>query len=121
MNGAPDDDGQARLRDELAQLRRQRIIDEREGARLDGLLRAIAAVRSDRDAGVSPRMRAQRDYLERVWADAEDVLVMALRVLLHIERRGGDSTDPAAHRARRACEQANQALEDLHEAAWRTR
>ncbi|GAB1692739.1 hypothetical protein [Krasilnikovia sp. M28-CT-15] len=116
MTGIPKPDGRIQLRTELAQLRRQRIVDEREGARLDGLLRAIAAVRSDRDAGVSPRMRDQRDYLERVWADAEDVLMLALRVQLRIAQRGGDDRDPAVHRARRACAQANQALEHLSDA-----
>ncbi|MEU7906331.1 hypothetical protein [Actinoplanes sp. NPDC049118] len=119
MNGSHDADTPTLLRAELAQLRRQRIADEREGARFDGLLRAIAAVRSDRDAGLSPRMCEQRDYLERVWADAEDVLMMALRVLLHTERLGGD--DPAIARARRACEQANQAFSHLYEAEWGTR
>lgn len=97
----------------LKLLRKQRRDDEREADLLPQLLRAIALVRRDRDAGVSQTLRAHRAHLERMWTDAEDLIVTSLQVALRVELRGADDTDPVVHRARRALRQGQEALRAL--------
>jgi hypothetical protein len=101
-------------------LRQQRDDDERVAAELTPLLRAIAITRRDRDAGVSHELRAHRARLERVWADAEELIFTGMRVALRVHLRGGDDTDPVVHRARRVIEQSYGALRALAETVKET-
>ena len=106
-----------RLATQLAELRRQRHTDEAEASRLTPLLRAILLARRDRDGCMSPRVRAHRAHMERVFADAEDLVfsVVQMNVLLHA--RGLDDADPIVHEARRVMSRASQAVDELSRAA----
>lgn len=81
-----------RLTVELAEVRRGRIADEREAARLDGVRLALAAARRDRDAGTHSRLRSARSSVERSVRDYEQLLVEAGRLLAraHTARLSGD-------------------------------
>jgi hypothetical protein len=99
----------ARLQD----MRSQRIHAEREANQLPQVLRGIALTRRERDAGVSQQLRTHRAHLERVFADAEDLIVTTLRVALRTQLRGGDDSDPVVYRAHRAIDTSQAALRAL--------
>jgi hypothetical protein len=113
-------DTAAVLTTQLRALRAQRLADEREGEHLPALLRAIALTRRDRDSGASQQLRAHRAHLERIWADAEDLIVTGMRVALRVHLRGGGDTDPVVRRARQVIEQSQKALLELSEAVKET-
>ena len=98
---------------ELESLQQQRRQHEREAEQLRQLLRGIALVRRDRDAGVSQPLRAHRAHLEHVWASAEELITASLRVAVRLELLDGDDSDPIVRRARRALRQGKDALQAL--------
>lgn len=100
----------------LQTIRRQRIADEREADQLPQLLRAIALVRRDRDAGTNRQMLRHRAQLERLWADVEDLVITIARVAVRTQLRDVQPGDPLVHDARQALRRAQHAIQILGEA-----
>jgi hypothetical protein len=94
----------------LRAVREQRKGGEHEAAQLPSLLRAIALVRRDRDAGASRVLLAQRAELERVHTEVEDLIFAVVRTAIRAYVRGDSGEDPVVRRAHRAIDSALQAL-----------
>jgi hypothetical protein len=104
-----------RLASSLAAIRQQRRADEAQGNELPQLLRAIARARRDRDSGMSYRLRAHRDHLEKVFTDAEDLIFSVIEVKLFIHIRGLEPGDPLVHEARKAVRRGQDAIHQLNQ------
>ena len=105
----------AALTERLRVLRTGRIAGDREGDRLTSVMRAIVLTRRNRDGGVSKHVSDCRAQVERVWAEAEDLVMMAAEVALLLHLRGAVD-DALAGRGRRAIEQSQDALATAFEA-----
>lgn len=86
-----------RLEAELAQLRRRRVAEEKEAARLPAVCSALATARRDRDAGTHPRLRSARSGLERAVGDYEQLLAAAGRLLARASTSQLAPEDPRVH------------------------
>jgi hypothetical protein len=103
-----------RLAARLRVIQQQRLADEVQGNELPQLCRAIVRARRDRDSGMSQRVRAHRDHLERVFADAENLVFTVMEVNLFIHVRGFEAGDPLVREARKAIRRASDAVDQLN-------
>jgi hypothetical protein len=106
--GSPDE--AAAMRADLLALREQRRTDEDEAAKLPSLLSGIALTRRERDACSSPALRAHRAQLERVCAEAEELIFVTVQTAIWAHLRGDDGHDPVVAQAHRAIDSSVQAL-----------
>jgi hypothetical protein len=105
-----------RLRTQLEVISRQRVADEDEANRLPQLMRAILLNGRDRDAGVNQQLRGHRAHLERICADAEELVIASMQTAVRIHLHGGGDDDPVVQEARRALRHGQAALRRLSDA-----
>jgi hypothetical protein len=86
-----------RLEAELAQLRRRRVAEEKEAARLPAVRSALATARRGHDAGTHPRLRSARLGVERAVSDYEQLLAAAGRLLARANTLQLAPEDPRVH------------------------
>lgn len=103
----------------LAEVQRERHDAETVADELPQLLRAILLARRDRDAGMSPRLRERRAYLERVLADAEELLVALAEISVMTFARNLNEADPVVREARVAFQAGQEAVAELGRALRR--
>jgi len=63
---------------------------------------------------MSQRLRAHRDHLERVYADAEDLVFAVIEVNLLIHVREFEPDDPLTREARKAVRRGHDAIDQLN-------
>jgi hypothetical protein len=83
-----------RLHEQLAECRREREQAERDAGAEVMLLRGIAAVRRDRDAGTSATLRRDRVVFERLLGDIDELVVLAARTSVRLAVYGLPADHP---------------------------
>jgi hypothetical protein len=101
------------LRADLQAMVSDRVTAEREGERIDFVLRAIAVARRDRDAARSAGLLRHRALFEQLMRDVEDAAVGVSRLVVRLATLRAPEDSPVAREARAAGQQALDALQAL--------